>query len=115
VKNDVEVSLSMDRGVLVRRYKEDGHAVAFVRDGNVIRPVFDTEAGKFFPRALLEVIVPDEQPATAEQMSQLRELGWPWQEPLSQKEAALALTVWTDFVGHRTPKHTEEAAAHAAA
>jgi len=114
VQNKTEVSLSMDRGVLVRRYGEDGHAVAFIRDGNVIRPVFDTKAGKFFPRALLEVIVPDHQPATPEQMAALKELKWPWKEPLSQKEAALALTVWTDFVSHRAPKRTE-AAAHAAA
>ena len=115
MSNATEVSVPMDRGVLARRYWEDGHAVAFIRDGNVIRPVFDTKAGKFYPRALLEVIVPDEQPATPEQMAALEALKWPWQEPLSQKEAALALTVWKDFVSHRAPKHTDEVAASAAA
>ena len=113
MKQSTEVGVSLDRGMLVRRYTNDGHAVAFIRDGNVVRPVFDTKSNKFYPRALLTAVVPDSQPATAEQMVELRRLGWPWSEPLSQKEAGLALTVWSDFVTQRKPKDTAQVAAQA--
>ncbi|ADR37777.1 hypothetical protein Ocepr_2329 (plasmid) [Oceanithermus profundus DSM 14977] len=113
MNKSTEVGVNLDQGVLVRRYTSDGHAVAFIRDGNVVRPVFDTKANKFYPRALLSAVVPDLQPATPEQMAELKRLGWPWNEPLSQKEAGLALTVWSDFVIHRNPKDAGQAAVQA--
>jgi len=109
-----EVLLNLDGGTLVRRYSDNGHAVAFIRDGNVIRPVFNTKSGKFYPRTLLSALVPGTEPASPEQTAKLQQLGWPWGEPLSSKEAQLVLSVWADFLAHKgDPKGVQAAQAAA--
>jgi len=86
----------MDKGNL-HVVTDKGAVAAYAEIGSVYRQIFDTRTRRFNPQAALMLLDPDGTPASPTTMQALKEAGFPWPGPFSQKEATVLLSLWAEF------------------